>query len=290
METKISKIRFRQDTAENWESLNQVLDSGEPAYDLTNKGFKVGDGTSKWSELNYVGITDAEYTELYNLVHTMSDNLDSVRQEVSTNTESISTLTNEINSIKQMVVKQETFENYSDSISKIRELARAKKLLNVSFKTWATRVESVQNAVLFKINSDDTVTTSTDFKTYVEVEQGTIETTSSINYREQIIGTEETGPIKITTIDLVFNSASEHLGSNEGEFKDKVTYVDDAKNTIRIIITEPQAGESTIETFLLPKVVVRFNEETNSFEMLKSKIATLGNLDLKEPTITYIGE
>ena len=290
METKISKIRFRQDTAENWESLNPVLDSGEPAYDLTNKGFKVGDGTSKWSELNYVGITDAEYTELYNLVHTMSDNLDSVRQEVSTNTESISTLTNEINSIKQMVVKQETFENYSDSISKIRELARAKKLLNVSFKTWATRVESVQHAVLFKINSDDTVTTSTGFKTYVEVEQGTIETTSSINYREQIIGTEETGPINVTTIDLVFNSASEHLGSNEGEFKDKVTYVDDAKNTIRIIITEPQAGESTIETFVLPKVVVRFNEETNSFEMLKSKIATLGNLDLKEPTLTYIGE
>ena len=290
METKISKIRFRQDTAENWESLNPVLDSGEPAYDLTNKGFKVGDGTSKWSELNYVGITDAEYTELYNLVHTMNDTLDSVRQEVSTNTESISTLTNEINSIKQMVVKQETFENYSDSISKIRELARAKKLLNVSFKAWATRVESVQNAVLFKINSDDTVTTSTDFKTYVEVEQGTIETTSSINYREQIIGTEETGPISVTTIDLVFNSASEHLGSNEGEFKDKVTYVDDAKNTIRIIITEPQTGESTIETFLLPKVVIRFNEETNSFEMLKSKIATLGNLDLKEPTITYIGE
>lgn len=290
METKISKIRFRQDTAENWESLNPVLDSGEPAYDLTNKGFKVGDGTSKWSELNYVGITDAEYTELYNLVHTMSDNLDSVRQEVSTNTESISTLTNEINSIKQMVVKQETFENYSDSISKIRELARAKKLLNVSFKTWATRVESVQNAVLFKINSDDTVTTSAEFKTYVEVEQGTIETTSSINYKEEIKGTEETGPINVTTIDLVFNSASEHLGSNESEFKDKVTYVDDAKNTVRIIITEPQAGESTIETFLLPKVIVRFNEETNSFEMLKSKIATLGNLDLKEPTIAYIGE
>ena len=290
METKISKIRFRQDTAENWESLNPVLDSGEPAYDLTNKGFKVGDGTSKWSELNYVGITDAEYTELYNLVHTMNDTLDSVRQEVSTNTESISTLTDEINSIKQMVVKQETFENYSDSISKIRELARAKKLLNVSFKTWATRVESVQNAVLFKINSDDTVTTSAGFKTYVEVEQNTIETTSSINYREQIIGTEETGPIKITTIDLVFNSASEHLGSNESEFKDKVTYVDDVKNTIRITITEPQAGESTIETFLLPKAIVRFNEETNSFEMLKSKIATLGNLDLKEPTLTYIGE
>ena len=296
METKISKIRFRQDTAENWESLNPVLDSGEPAYDLTNKGFKVGDGTSKWSELNYVGITDAEYTELYNLVHTMSDNLDSVRQEVSTNTGSISTLTNdvttinnEITSIKQMVVKQETFENYSGSISKIRELARTKKLLNVSFKSLSTRIESVQNAVLFKINSD-TVATSTEFKTFVELEQNTIETTSSINYKEEIKGTEETGPINVTTIDLVFNSASEHLGSNEGEFKDKVTYVDDAKNTVRIIITEPQAGESTIETFLLPKVVVRFNEETNSFEMLKSKIATLGNLDLKEPTLTYIGE
>ena len=189
-----------------------------------------------------------------------------------------------------MVVKQETFENYSDSISKIRELARAKKLLNVSFKALSTRIESVQNAVLFKINSDNTVTTSTEFKTFVELEQNTIEITSSINYKEEIKGTEETGPISVTTIDLVFNSASEHLGSNESEFKDKVTYVDDAKNTVRIIITEPQAGESTIETFLLPKVIVRFNEETNSFEMLKSKIATLGNLDLKEPTLTYIGE
>ena len=220
----------------------------------------------------------------------MSDNLDSVRQEVSTNTESISTLTNDVTTIKQMVVKQETFENYSGSISKIRELARTKKLLNVSFKSLSTRIESVQNAVLFKINSDGTVTTSTEFKTFVEVEQNTIETTSSINYKEEIKGTEETGPINVTTIDLVFNSASEHLGSNEVEFKDKVTYVDDVKNTIRITITEPQAGESTIETFLLPKVVVRFNEETNSFEMLKSKIATLGNLDLKEPTLTYIGE
>lgn len=297
METKISKIRFRQDTAENWESLNPVLDSGEPAYDLTNKGFKVGDGISKWSELNYVGITDAEYTELYNLVHTMSDNLDSVKNETATNTESIGTLTNditaindEIKNVKQKIVNQETFEKYSDSISKIRELAKAKKLLNVSFKTTKTRIQSVQNAVIFKIDNDETVTTSTGFKTFVESEQNTLITTSSINYKEEIKGTEETGPINVTTIDLVFNSVHEQLGISESEFKDKLTYVDNVKNIVRIIITEPETEEATIETFLLPKSIIRFNEETNSFEMLKSKIATLSNFDLKETTITYIGE
>lgn len=51
METKISKIQFRQDTAENWTNLNPVLACGEPAYELPTAarpvgGYKIGDGVT----------------------------------------------------------------------------------------------------------------------------------------------------------------------------------------------------------------------------------------------------
>lgn len=47
METKISKIQFRQDTQANWENINPILGKGEPGYVISGEGaglFKIGDG------------------------------------------------------------------------------------------------------------------------------------------------------------------------------------------------------------------------------------------------------
>ncbi|MBQ8465286.1 MAG: hypothetical protein IJ545_04675 [Alphaproteobacteria bacterium] len=46
-----TKIQLRQDTAANWNSANPVLASGEIGVDLTNKDFKVGDGSTSWKRL-----------------------------------------------------------------------------------------------------------------------------------------------------------------------------------------------------------------------------------------------
>lgn len=50
-----SKIQFRRDTSANWTANNPTLSQGEIGIDLTNNNFKIGDGTTAWSSLIYVG-------------------------------------------------------------------------------------------------------------------------------------------------------------------------------------------------------------------------------------------
>jgi hypothetical protein len=45
-------ITFRKGTASQWISVNPILGSGEPGYDLTNRVLKIGDGSLAWSSLS----------------------------------------------------------------------------------------------------------------------------------------------------------------------------------------------------------------------------------------------
>lgn len=47
-------IALRRDTANNWVSVNPVLELGEPGYDITNNKIKLGDGTNTWANLSYM--------------------------------------------------------------------------------------------------------------------------------------------------------------------------------------------------------------------------------------------
>jgi hypothetical protein len=47
-------ITFRKGTASQWTSVNPVLASGEPGFDLTNNILKIGDGTKTWSQLSSI--------------------------------------------------------------------------------------------------------------------------------------------------------------------------------------------------------------------------------------------
>jgi hypothetical protein len=46
-------IKLRRDTTANWESVDPTLAAGEIAFDTTAMKFKVGDGTSAWTDLDY---------------------------------------------------------------------------------------------------------------------------------------------------------------------------------------------------------------------------------------------
>lgn len=47
------KMRQRQGTAAQWESVNPVLAAGEFGYDTTNKKLKIGDGVTPWVDLDW---------------------------------------------------------------------------------------------------------------------------------------------------------------------------------------------------------------------------------------------
>ena len=54
------RIILRRDGSTNWESQNPVLLSGEPGYETDTGKFKIGDGSSTWTQLNYyIGATGA---------------------------------------------------------------------------------------------------------------------------------------------------------------------------------------------------------------------------------------
>lgn len=62
--TSTSYIYLKRGTTEEWEALDPILSNGEIVYDETKQAIKVGDGITKFSDLNYIGYTwemDQEY-------------------------------------------------------------------------------------------------------------------------------------------------------------------------------------------------------------------------------------
>jgi len=49
-------IQLRGDTAANWSATDPVLAEREMALETDTDKFKIGDGTTQWSELPYAGL------------------------------------------------------------------------------------------------------------------------------------------------------------------------------------------------------------------------------------------
>ena len=47
------QIQLRNDTAANWTSADPVLAQGEMGVEIDTRLFKIGDGVTNWSELDY---------------------------------------------------------------------------------------------------------------------------------------------------------------------------------------------------------------------------------------------
>lgn len=48
-------IQFKRGTAARWNELNLVLQAGEPGYVIDENRFKIGDGSTAWNDLPYIG-------------------------------------------------------------------------------------------------------------------------------------------------------------------------------------------------------------------------------------------
>jgi len=58
-----SLIKLRRGTASQWESVNPVLALGEPGFESDTFKFKIGDGTTEWNSLNYLGADGGDIDE-----------------------------------------------------------------------------------------------------------------------------------------------------------------------------------------------------------------------------------
>lgn len=60
MTTVSVRFQWRRDTAANWTTEDPVLLQGEPGLETDTGAFKIGDGISVWSALDYFNGTNAE--------------------------------------------------------------------------------------------------------------------------------------------------------------------------------------------------------------------------------------
>jgi hypothetical protein len=65
------KFQLRRDTAANWTANNPILSEGEPGVETDTLKFKLGDGTTAWTLLDYAG-GESDFTELINKPTTLS--------------------------------------------------------------------------------------------------------------------------------------------------------------------------------------------------------------------------
>ena len=51
----MATIQFKRGVASRWAELNPILQAGEPGFVTDENRFKIGDGSTQWSDLPYIG-------------------------------------------------------------------------------------------------------------------------------------------------------------------------------------------------------------------------------------------
>lgn len=56
---QLRRIKLRRAWTADWERVNPILEDGEPGYDKTQNMLKIGDGVTRWTELEYLTPPDS---------------------------------------------------------------------------------------------------------------------------------------------------------------------------------------------------------------------------------------
>lgn len=54
-------FKFKRSTAAKWWELNPILERGEPGFEYDEKRLKIGDGSTAWRDLPYIGANDVYF-------------------------------------------------------------------------------------------------------------------------------------------------------------------------------------------------------------------------------------
>ena len=109
-----TRIRFREDTAQNWKIANPILASSEPGRETDTGKFKLGDGKTAWNDLPYAtseGNVTVDNTEVLN---TLTIN----QTETTSNFNSIQTKLNEIEILLRQA-PQEPVKSFDEQLAEM---------------------------------------------------------------------------------------------------------------------------------------------------------------------------
>ena len=71
--TDVATIKLRRGTASQWSSINPVLQAGEPGVETDTGKMKIGDGTTNYNSLNYVGTVSVGWGSINGTLSSQTD-------------------------------------------------------------------------------------------------------------------------------------------------------------------------------------------------------------------------
>ena len=69
----MATIQLKRGTAARWFELNPILAAGEPGFEYDTKKLKIGDGSTAWMDLPYVGNNELHCVATYSELPSMGD-------------------------------------------------------------------------------------------------------------------------------------------------------------------------------------------------------------------------
>jgi len=156
-----TKIQLRRDTAADWTSANPTLAAGEIGFESDTNKFKIGDGATAWTSLNYApeGYITATSTDTL-----QNKTIDTANNTITISEADISDLGSYITASSSDTLTNKTFDanGTGNSISNI-------ETADIAAATLVTAAEGIGSN-----DNDTTLPTSAAVKAYADSISGTI--------------------------------------------------------------------------------------------------------------------
>jgi hypothetical protein len=144
-----TKIQIRRDTSENWNSLNPTLSLGELGYETNTGKFKIGNGSSAWTALDYfldssdisIYLTQSSASTIYATKAELA-NVDLVSASVAVVAAIVDSAPSNLNTLNELAAAINDDPSFSTTIT----TALANKLdASTASSTYQTIVANVSN-------------------------------------------------------------------------------------------------------------------------------------------------
>lgn len=66
-------IQLKRSTAARWIEVNPILERGEPGFEYDTKKLKIGDGSTAWKDLPYIGNNDLCFVTTFSELPAIGD-------------------------------------------------------------------------------------------------------------------------------------------------------------------------------------------------------------------------
>lgn len=152
------KLQLRRDQAANWTSVNPTLSAGELGVELDTGKLKVGNGTTAWNSLSYIGLTPAEIStaisnaiaDVIDLSPSTLDTLNELAAAINDDPNFFSTIATSISNA------QTAAQNYADSAINALDTDDIEEGTTNKYFTDERAQDAVGNAVGTGISYNDT--------------------------------------------------------------------------------------------------------------------------------------